>query len=109
MKLLFQHKKNNHSNKSCIYWRTRIKIPSSVTYIGNYCFWGCYNLTTINIPTSVTSIGDWCFNGCSNLTTINISSNVTSIGDGCFYRCSNLASGKRNCNKILNKKENIKK
>ena len=32
-----------------------------------YCFDGCSGLTSITIPSSVTSLGDCCFYGCKNL------------------------------------------
>ena len=71
---------------------TSITIPDSVTSIGNYAFYGCGNLTSITIPDSVTSIGDDAFNGCSSLASITIPDSVTSIGDDAFNGCSSLAS-----------------
>ena len=35
-----------------------------------YCFDGCSGLTSITIPSSVTSLGDCCFYGCKNLETV---------------------------------------
>ena len=67
-------------------------IPSSVTSLGDYCFYGCKSLTSITIPSSVTSLGDYCFSKCSSLTSITIPSSVTSLGDGCFYGCKSLTS-----------------
>ena len=32
-----------------------------------YCFDGCSGLTSITIPSSVTSLGAYCFYGCKNL------------------------------------------
>ena len=46
---------------------TIVTIPSSVTSIGDACFWGCTGLTSVTIPSSVTSIGDTCFKLCDNL------------------------------------------
>ena len=40
-------------------------IPSSVTSIGDYAFWGCTFLSDIVIPTSVTSIGRGAFHDCN--------------------------------------------
>ena len=48
---------------------------------------GCQN--TI-IPTNVTSIGDYAFYGQSKMTSITIPSSVTSIGDGAFVECNSL-------------------
>ena len=45
-------------------------IPSSVTSLGERCFYDCSSLTSINIPSSVTSLGVACFEGCSSLKTV---------------------------------------
>ena len=39
-------------------------IPSSVTSLGEACFYICSSLTSINIPSSVTSLGKYCFSYC---------------------------------------------
>ncbi|MBQ6561392.1 MAG: leucine-rich repeat domain-containing protein [Paludibacteraceae bacterium] len=67
-----------------------IKIPSSVTSIGDGAFRDCSGLTSIEIPSSVTSIGGCAFSDCSGLTSIEIPSSVTSIGEWAFYACSGL-------------------
>ena len=71
---------------------TSITIPSSVTSLGDYCFYECSGLTSITIPSSVTSLGSDCFYGCRGLTSITIPSSVTSLGKSCFYGCSGLTS-----------------
>jgi hypothetical protein len=69
-----------------------VSIPSSVTSIGDYAFYGCSSLSSVSIPSSVTSIGDYAFYGCSSLSSVSIPSSVTSIGDYAFYGCSSLSS-----------------
>ncbi len=69
-----------------------IKLPNSVTSIGNGAFYGCSGLTSIDIPNSVTRIDDYAFYGCSSLTFIDIPNSVTSIGYGAFDDCSGLTS-----------------
>ena len=49
-----------------------IKIPSSVTSIGEEAFSGCTYLESIEIPDSVTSIGKEAFYNCSSLESITI-------------------------------------
>ena len=61
-------------------------IPSGVTSIGGWTFYGCTSLTRIEIPSSITSIGGWAFSGCTSLTSIEIPSSVTSIGGYAFDR-----------------------
>ena len=69
-----------------------IKLPNSVTSIGDYAFEYCTNLTSITIPNSVTSIGMYAFNGCSRLTSVTIPNSVTSIDEYVFSNCSSLTS-----------------
>ena len=71
---------------------TSITIASSVTSIGNHAFWACSGLTSITIPNSVTSIGSYVFYDCSGLSSITIPNSVTSIGNNAFWNCSSLTS-----------------
>ena len=65
-------------------------IPTSVTSIGTYAFYGCSSLTSITIPEGVTSIGERAFLNCSSLTSVTIPESVTSIGYGAFHGCTGL-------------------
>jgi len=71
---------------------TSIEIPNSVTWIGEGAFFGCSSITSIVIPNGITSIGYNAFYNCISLTSITISDSVISIGEGAFYNCSRLAS-----------------
>ena len=66
-------------------------IPSSVTSIGDWAFYGCDSLSEVVIPSSVTSIGDRAFAGCGSLSEVVIPSSVTSIGDRAFVGCGSLS------------------
>ena len=46
-------------------------IPSNVTAISSYAFYGCRGLTSVTIPDSVTRIDDWAFGDCVSITQIN--------------------------------------
>lgn len=92
-------------------------IPKSVTSLGDYCFYGCKDLTSFTIPTTITSLGYGCFIGCTGLTSINIPSSVTSIGNCLFKFASNISSitvsenndtydSRNNCNGIIRKSDN---
>lgn len=65
-----------------------MKIPSSVTEIGERCFEDCSSLVSADISSSI--IGKYCFCGCSSLTSVSISSSVKHICSYCFFRCNNL-------------------
>ena len=100
---------------------TALTIPSSITEIKQYTFYGCPSLTSVTIPNSVTEIGETPFGRCTllksfygkyasednrclivdgvlntfapaGLTTYSIPNSVTSIGDYVFYRCSSLTN-----------------
>ena len=74
------------------YLPTEIEIPSTLTSIGNYAFYGCSSLTSIVIPEGVISIGESAFSYCSSLTSIVIPESVASIGERAFCYCSSLTS-----------------
>ena len=71
---------------------TSLTLPSSVTSIGWYAFYGCSGLTSLTLPSGVTSIGYEAFRGCSGLTSLTLPSSVTEIGDYAFKGCSGLTS-----------------
>ena len=69
-------------------------IPSSVTSIDEFAFYGCRGLANIVIPSSVTSIGKSTFYNCSGLTSV-----VVEEGNK-FY------DSRENCNAIIETKTN---
>ena len=56
-----------------------VKLPDSVTTIGEMAFDLMSNLTDINIPTSIESIGRYAFRGCTELVRLTIPASITSI------------------------------
>ena len=67
-----------------------IPTDNNVTSIGDYAFYGNYEITSITIPDNITSIG-WCsFAECGGLTEITIPGSITSIGEGAFEECAEL-------------------
>lgn len=60
-------------------------IPNSITCIGDYAFFGCFNLTSITIPNAVISIGNYAFYYCINLDTVFMEGEIPPIlGNYCF-------------------------
>lgn len=68
-----------------------IKIPSSVTKIGNSAF-DSSGLSSIDIPDSVTQIGELAFHVCSRLKTVTIGKGLTVIPKNCFAASPELES-----------------
>ena len=67
-----------------------VKIPDSVTEIGNGFFSDWKELIYLKLPDSITKIGDEAFKGCNKLKAIDLSSNLVSIGIGAFWYCTQL-------------------
>lgn len=68
-----------------------IRLPYSVTSIGEDAFDECYNLRSVSIPNSVKIIGDEAFNRC-DLQSVTIPESVREIGEEAFCHNSNLRS-----------------
>ena len=99
--------------KNCKFLK-EIKLPKTLTTIGDYAFWGCESIESIIIPDSVTNIGEMAlgatnikeivlpanikilsnnlFSNCYNLSSITIPAKISKIGKEVFYNCNNLTS-----------------
>lgn len=64
-----------------------IRIPDSVTTIGNFAFAGCRFLQSIGIPKNVIKIGMGAFCGCRSLQNITIPDNVIKMDVAIFNGC----------------------
>ena len=69
-----------------------VTIPESVTYIGARAFYGCSGLTELTVPGSVSSIGNGAFSSCASLNSVTISEGVTAIGYEAFDSCYALSA-----------------
>ena len=71
-----------------------VNIPTEITYIKNYTFYGCKHIEKIVIPNSVSSIGDSAFYGCSGELIINSKIIETNYNkESCPSRYSNWLYG----------------
>lgn len=61
-----------------------------VENIGDYAFYGMYNLKSVSLPKSITAIGNYAFAYCASLETITLPDGVASIGTSTFEMCSSL-------------------
>ena len=57
---------------------SEIRLPDTLTSIGDFAFSSCSNLASITIPASVTSIGSSVFTNCKELNDISIADDNTS-------------------------------
>ena len=73
---------------------TSIKIPDTVTSMGDDVFKECQALKTVDLPDSLTSIGSQAFYKCPELSAISIPDSVTEIGSSVFFGCASLADVK---------------
>lgn len=69
---------------------TEMVIPNTVTYIGNYQFYGLSNLTKLTLPDSVVSIGYEAFTNNKELTEIKGGESVAYIMSSAFTNCEKL-------------------
>lgn len=70
----------------------KIKLPNSITEIGEFAFKDCAELASVEISNSVTKIGEYAFNGCGNLVSVKIPNSITEIGSRAFTDCTGLTS-----------------
>ena len=70
----------------------RIRLPKSVTVIGEFFAAGCDALTTVEFGGEIISIGASAFSGCGKLVSINLGTKLESIQASAFAKCTSLAS-----------------
>lgn len=67
---------------------TTIKLPNSITSIGNAAFNNCRNLVgTLDIPSTVVKIGDNAFYRSKFTGVLNLPTSLTTIGEEAFSEC----------------------
>lgn len=60
--------------------------------LGYDCFAGCANLRSVRLPDSLTSIGDGAFADCVSLESVDLPASLTSIGNHAFAGCTKLTT-----------------
>ena len=69
----------------------KVVLPSSVTELGMYSFYGCKMLHTVEVPGGLEAVGRYAFCQDVSLNAIDLSA-LTWAGEGAFYECKSLAS-----------------
>ena len=72
------------------YHLKKVEVPSGVTYIPVMAFQFCISLESVALKGDVTMIDENAFNGCEKLTSINIPDSVVEFGALSFAGCSSL-------------------
>lgn len=67
-----------------------VKLPESITEVGEDIFGDCKTLRGVMLPEGVSRINKEAFYGCSILETINFPAKLTSVGDNAFRSCLSL-------------------
>jgi len=66
-------------------------MPSSITQIDEYAFWGASNLNKLSMSTGVETIPEYAFDNCDGLHTVALPHSVERINAFAFADCDNLS------------------
>lgn len=67
-----------------------VKLPESMTELGENIFDDCKALRGVKVPEGVTHIDGSAFSGCNILEKLNFPAKLTSVGDNAFWSCYSL-------------------
>jgi len=59
-------------------------LPDGLISIGGYAFNSCKGLTSVELPSSLKTVGGFAFQSCTNITSMKLSNCLESIGRNCF-------------------------
>lgn len=69
---------------------TTLDLGKSLSYLSEYAFANCVNLSEVNLPSSIVRIKDYAFFNCQSIKNLSFSENSEYIGNHAFEGCSNL-------------------
>ena len=94
-----------------------LTIPTTITTIRNYAFYGCRSIKTLSFSDRLTAINNNAFFGCTEVKDISIPKNVSSIGSAVFNYCkiesmsvdadNSYYDSRNNCNAIISTQDNV--
>ena len=70
--------------------KAEITIPSRISCINNYAFYGCTSITSVIVKEGVTEIGNYAFKDCTSLTDVKIPGSLSIIHYEAFDGCTSL-------------------
>ena len=71
---------------------TTLSIPSNITTVSDYAFYGWSTLSSVTISEGTVNIGDYAFAGCTSLSNLVIPSTIKNIGAHAFYNCDTITN-----------------
>ena len=72
-------------------YKGEVEVPESVTYIMEYAFAGCSDVTEVQLPENLISIEEGTFKNCTGLTSVTLPGRQLGfIGSWAFEGCENL-------------------
>ncbi len=69
---------------------TSVKMPNTITSIGNWAFYNCIKMENINLSNNLNTIGEHAFQRCDALVEITVPKQVSEIKDMAFAFCEKL-------------------
>ena len=69
---------------------TSLEIWDSITKIGQHAFRDCKLILSIKVPSTVTTVNTYAFYGNTSLQHVEFLANTTTVTDRLFYNCSQL-------------------
>ena len=69
---------------------TKVKMPNTITSVGDYAFLDCKNLESVDFGSELLTIGKYAFAGCYSLKEAKLPQKLTEIGDSAFTNCTHL-------------------
>ncbi len=69
---------------------TSLSLHDGVTDMGDYAFYGCSGLSSLDLPAGVSTINRFVFAGCSNIEAVTIPVTVKNVYSSAFARCSGI-------------------
>lgn len=67
-----------------------IRLPDSLTYLGDYAFSSASSLTNLTVGNSLKVVPYSAFSYCSALKTVTLGNSLEVLGTNCFYYCQTL-------------------
>ena len=69
---------------------TSLSLHDGVTDMGDYAFYGCSGLSSLDLPAGVSTINRFVFAGCSNIEAVTIPVTVKNVYSSAFARCTGI-------------------